>query len=1361
MIKQHQLGYTGMRQSIAKSKPDNSKYFSARNIRIVATDRQTTMAVTNEHGNELRISIPTPTLDLTNTRFSYTNVDQGGPGGFKFLEYTRVTPTVPGCEIESNYAPAGIALTSGQQKIIGTIDTRDGAIIATTDDNGWDCIWELSGIASDNSVLTLKYLNNLGFKTENLLQLLYNYENSIIEKIYMVDGNNQLRFMNLRQSLANGDLRDLADTPASSVNTVSNLDISQPEISSVTGGGSHTAGMVQYAYNLYVLNGSQTTISPLSALTPLDKGEGLGGGEVNETVGRTVVVDINRLDEDYTHIKLYAIKYTSYNQSPEISLIADREIDNYSSFSYYDDGTVISSVSLAEFTFLGSDPIIPQHIESKDSRLFAFNLKEKKFEVGIDARIYGHNTGGACQIWENIQLVNNTLVGDVLNVSTATYSVPLKHDSVNRNYSVYNRVASGVQYGAEGKYFRLSIDQSTVPEDKAITLQLLKDREIYRFSIEFFNDLGQTSSPQWLCDLRAPDGNLEGNYNKVKFEIKPDFTTWLNSTAFADNQKPVGYRLLRADRTLSDRTIITQGFINPMVANYKHDKKDNASLHYFKNAASKMPSMVRLFENSFPFMKCQDGNDTANNSSGVNGRSNDRETLKSCSSKDWRAQTWQFNRLMQLFSPEVLFSNVEVDSSHELKIIGMARQSRVAAWSAEVNPVSKEYIIEAKFENGINTSSPGVQTEAILGNPNSISDITFFGPDNGEHGITFHQVFREFNGAFVRSTNSNTFQIYGSPEITQTGADFKAYNGDFKLRYSNHLLSLLQDDWRKCSGVRDDAEQQVYGANSYGAKCITFAEGSDDSSTPLANRRTISQIKASTGISQNDGVLVAEFVKNDNALYLGNIYGGNSYEAKSSSSYIEIGSYQDISVTSFVIESPGDTFVQNFNFEKLSKTDTDLGDRKLNQVTEIISIKVESTIDLKNRNDLSIYNYDNRWQPRFDEYQKYNRVYSQQPTLVQITDPGFKFKKVNEYDTRVIASKEKIPGENIDSWTDFLVNETQDLDGKYGPINGTINFKDEIYTLQDRAVAHISINPRVQTSGSDGIDVQLGTGKVLHDYQYLSTVSGCLNKRGIVASGSAFYYFDLINKSLVRFSGKVDGLSDAEGFHEFFINNIKHDNILVDNPLKGMGISTGYNAVNNDVYFTFHQSQFNTMNNGLTTSYTPNDYTICFNEAVGSFTSFYDYKPAWYINKGDKMFTSGPDSFTLWEHFKGVHNNFYGTQYDSEIVFNAAPKQGDGEYTFNNIGYKMEMKDTSGKDMLNTTFSSVQVWNEYQDTGERKLELRKNLRRKNRSWNLTLPRSKGSKDRIKSPWAFIRLKFDNDTGARMAAHDLTLSYTEY
>ena len=858
-----------------------------------------------------------------------------------------------------------------------------------------------------------------------------------------------------------------------------------------------------------------------------------------------------------------------------------------------------------------------------------------------------------------------------------------------------------------------------------------------------------------MCDIKMPSGNLEGKYNKLKVTLKPEFYVWLNDSANFPTSidRPVGYRIFRADRTLADRTIVTQGMINPMVANKRWGDKAQVLNHRTSIAndqlVSKMPSITRMFNTMYPFAGCKDYHDTswANMSDSTvsqMGNSNQRETHSSGESSEWRAQTFQFNKLMQMFSPEAMFRDVQTNGSLKLNIVGLAQQSRTANWVKERNRYTGDTNLDIKFVSGITSATPGWGSENYAGGPGSALDHSFFGPSDNDQRPTTTQVYRDFSGTFHPVINEIRYDLYGAPEITERGADFKTYNNDNSLRYSNHLLTLLQDDWNHYAG--NDNSIQMIGSAAEGPKCITLVEGPNDPLFDLNQRKSIEQIFNATGIVEKMGILVAELTKHENEVYLGKIYGGNTYEAKSISSYIAIGTYTDIDANTMYSLSPGDTYVHDFKFTKLSKPDTEIQSEQFTQVTEIVKYRVESSIDLKNRNDISKNDWDDRYQPKYDEYQKYNTVYSQQPTLVQETDPGFKFKKIQEFDTRIMASKPKIPGENIDNWTDFLENEVQDLDGKHGPINAVINSNDEIYTFQDNGVAHISINPRVQTSGSDGVAVQLGTGNVLHDYQYITTKSGCINKWGVVATQNGFYYVDLLNKAIVSYQGGIKGISDTEGFHQFFVNNLDYSELSKDNAVLNSGISVGYNSVNNDVYFTFLQSN--------------TKMTICYNEATGSFTSFYDYNPAWYINKGARMITTNPNSTEIWEHFRGKKNHFYGQHYPSSITFNVAPA-GDRDCVFNNASYKMEMTSPANDDLPNITLTQVRLWNDYQDSGEVDLVLRKNIIRKFRHWKMSFPRNKGTMDRIRNPWSFIEFKMNNFDGNKMVLHDMTIFYTEY
>lgn len=1343
MLKQ-QAQYKGMSKDLSSDK-QGDKYFDAKNIRILATDQKSTFSLTNETGTELIFSIPSPTINTDSTSIQYNTGSVT-----KTLQYQTETNVIPRCSIEEEYYQR----TSGTQVIIGTKEMRDSALIVTTDDNGFDCFWELTNLNESDFDLNLLYMGNLGLSKSNLAQVLYNYENSIIQKIYFVDGKHQLRFFNIRQSIANGDSINLVDLDPSAVDVVSTFDLSQPTITGVIGGGSHTAGMIQYAYGLYILNGAQTTPSPLSELVAIDKGSGLGGGLVNEVLGKSVSLEIPSIDQKFTHIKIYSIKYTSYNENPEITIVADKEIDTFTSFSFTDDGLSGTSISLEAFVFLGSNPIIPKHIATKDNRLFPINITEQPFDVELDCRAFSFNSSPSCSVLNNAYIDNyGNIAGDSTPVYSNSYSLPESNDSINSNYETYKYKSNGSTLGASGKYIEVEVVQSSLSDSQSEDLQFLKDRELYRVGIKFYNRLGQTSDPKWVMDLKAPSGNLSGNYNQLKVTLTADFYTWLgDGSNFANEDDiPVGYKILRADRTLTDQTIYAQGFINPMVANYVtkntiatlQDRKDAVN----SNTADIIPSMTRMFESMIPFIQCKDYYDLSakseNDATLKSGR--DVEGFRSPSGKDRRAQSFQHNRLMQFYSPDILFRDNQIDSSFKLRVLGLIEQDYVANWATETNPLTSVHDVEAKFLDGVTSSTPGVTPQEIISKPTNLSDEGFYGPTNGKNTHATQQVFRQFTGDFHEANGITDYDVYGSPELTQEGADFTAYNNDYALRYSNNLKSMLMDDWRESDDAHDDANVQIRGCNTIGAKCLTFAEGPDDLNYPVDSRKSIEQIHSAANTGATKGVLLTEFAKDSSVFYIGGIYGGMTYEAKKNATYIEIGAFNDIDTNDVLIESPGDTFVNVFTFTKLVKTDTENTSVEFNTVSEIVSIKVETTVDLKNRSDLSLGSWDNRWQPKYDEYQDYNTVYTQQPTLIKSIDTGTKFKKIQEFDGRLMSSKEKIPGEFVDSWTDFLENETMDLDGKYGPINAVVNLKDEIFCLQDTAVAHIAINPRVQTSGGDGIALELGVGGILHDYNYKSTTIGCLNKWGAITTENAFYFVDVINSGIMTFDGaSVGRISDLKGFHHEFLNRMNYSELSQDNPVLSTGVSTGYNPVNADVYFSFTQAT--------------DSFTIGFNEKIGEFISYYDYIPAWYINKGAVMISTGGANTQVWEHFKGLPNHFYGEHFPSSITLHVAP-QGN-EIILNGASYKMELTDQSGNEVLNKGLTGVRVYNDYQDSGLVDLVQRQNVFKKFRNWKINFPRDNGSRDRVRSAWGFTEFSFDNLDGNKLILHDITIFYTQ-
>lgn len=1489
--------FKGMVQDTAQSQFSNEYYYEGRNIRIVSTDTQSTGSITNEKGNSLILNIPIPFIDYTTKQIHYND---------KSLSYVNN-------EIDDIYSSY---LQSFDQIIVGHTNTRDYIILLTTDNLGFDCVWKMDYTTYD---ITLLYLRNLGFNTHNPIQVLNNFENEKIDKIYWVDSKYQMRFLNINHSIINGDIEELIDIPVNVINMVGTYNLTQPIINSTTTGGKHTAGRIQYVYNLYRLNSSQTKLSPFSQMVSLDNGI-LGGGAVNTKVNTLPIIDIEGLDTTYTNIRVYAIKYTSYHETPSISLIRDSEIPSSGNIQIFDDGSILSTLSLEEFLFLGSDIIIPKHINSKFNRLFQANYKEINFEIKKDFRAYSFNESNVCKVYDNVKKfeigdttpVVNNLTGEertITNIFTDSYND--KKDSINLDYDLYKFQYDGTTYGGEGKYIKYELTQSTVYD---INATYFKDQEIYRLGIQFYNKYGQITLPQWIADFKTKNGNLEGNYNTLKTTFKSDFYIWLNNPLNfqSDYDIPVGYKILIAERTENDKTIVSNGILGTMMFNHKSAREDYEP-DYIKQISKEDPKLPNLllrncnalttYGNTQPLKRC-------NHLENLVGDSNiNTEVAKpDRGDKDAGGKFFQFNSMLQMYSPEILFNNnISLNSGLKLRIKGSLKNVYNASWSKE-ELLSDGSTIESKAYNGISpyysqsrlgiTGSPynnldtgiiahpggrdpntietnlfyrgygkikvtdHVSFNNVMTLPESLSVITGTDADNsiiyknnsnksihiklnsdyyatdiqydviissgyesvmydlkicsdingenvliqqlgitGNNTITFSNSFTyspplELEKGFeyfliinpvselvgyidclakaesttitnlLKTSISNTFdvlpftdtyislftpsientiELYGIPEITEKGQDFTTYNNDVHYRYSNSLQSCLTDG---DSHYTDDGTygRRIISVNSDNNRCVTFVTGPNTPITENWERKALETIASDSGFADDNNGIIGELVKSNDEIYLGGIYGGNTWEDKHRTNYVEIGDYQTIFNSINTIKSPGDTYVQNFRFLRIVRKDVDIRDQGVKQYEEIVEFTTETTIDLKNRNDVSFGNWDSKLQIKDADYHEYNYVYSQPSDLIIRRNTDYNFKKAKNFDTNIITTKVKVAGEIIDSWTDILQNEVMTLDGKFGAINNLHSFKDELYTLQDNAVAFISIQPRIQVQGSDGIAVQLGTGNILERYKYITTELGSKNKWSVVNSPTGFYFYDNINNNLQICSGQdVNELSDLKGMHTFFINNIDNSYLKVDNPIIHSGITSGYDYLNNEVFFTFLQGD--------------KSFTLNFDDNTKTFVSRFDYLPSRYISKGDKFFAVEPTSKSIYKQYDGEYNKFFGQHYPSYVVLNVNPEY-DMDCVFDNVNFKSECY-LNGIDQPDKTLTHIQAYSDYQNSSLEPLILGRNnnLRRKFRDWNALVPRQQNKRERIRGNYIKLKLQFENTNNYKFILHPINVFYT--
>lgn len=1335
MIKNAIYTFSGANQDLSRSKHLPQYYFEAGHIKLLATDSQSSGSLTNEKGNEKVIDIPSVSINNNDKIIYYLD---------KQLSYINEEVSLQ----QANQI-------STDQVIIGHAETRNGLILFTTNSQGFDCIWILRDILNDTYDMELLYVRNLEFNINNPIQAIFNYENVNIQKVYWVDNKNQIRFINTEHSIENGDSEELIDISSTTINFVGNFNINQPVVTDISSGGTHTSGMIQYAYNLYKLNSSQTVISPLTPLVSLDKGSTNGGGDVNEVVGSIPIVQLNNLDPNYTNVKLYAIKYTSFNELPSISLILDSSY-NENSITYYDDGSTISSLSLEEFTFLGSNPTIPRHIEAKDNRLFLADIKEKNFNVEIDTRAYSFaENEGTAFLYNNIRLENDDVVGDLTNVNSIDFNLEKEHDAINLNYDIRRFQPNTSIEGGEGKYLKYELVQSSLTGQDAENNKFFKDNEIYRSGIQFYNRLGQKSFTKWIADFKAPEGNLNGLYNTLKVTLKDDFYDWLNddSNFNSEDDKPVGYKILTARRELKDRTILYQGVLSPYIFQLKGDaaQTDNFPIDItdIQEENLKMPSyFIRNFEDTMAVgPELGDDNGRGEIVRNIHGsRLNAVEIHSQGNNSNKSSQTFQFTKMMQLYTPEVEFETAPTRENLQLKVNGLCKRTAEFIQSSEIEIETKEEKFGGKFQffptrDFIEDNN----MDATFNTPGG-SNPRFIGPSGDTSTVDFFQTYREYR-SFIYGNNNSKYDIYGSPEITTRGQGRTNYNGDSKFAYSNSLESWLSD------GEVGNDQPILTSFNSWGANNLTIILG--DKNTPTNNRIGIENLYEANNNLDPDGILNVDITIPENNIYLNNIYGGNTYESKLRTTYLEVGSYKDINDNENIILSPGDTFVFNYTMLRLGKTNTEVLSTRVPQISEIISFPVETTVDLKNRNDLSLFNWDNNFQPRFDQYNSYNRVYSQQPTLIVGNPEPDNFREVDSFDTRIQATKLKTPNETIDSWTDILTNEVIDLEGIYGPINGLKIFNDNMIAFQDKAVSNISINPRIQVQGSDGVGIELGRGSVLYDYNYLTTKSGSINKWSILETKKGVYYYDALNKAVGRVPDAYNTfLSDIKGQHSFFNNNYNYELLRTDNPLLKKGAVFGYDNYNNDVYFTLHLDDSDDIRKN------DNSFTWCYNELKEEFIDIKKgYIPSRYINQGEKLLLPNPDNNKIYEQYKGDYNKFFDKYEPSYITLMVNPES-NLDCVFNNIMFKSELY-INDIDQPKKTLTGIQAYNEYQNTGLIPLKVSRNLnmRRKFRDWKANIPRD--GRDRIRNPWIFLKLQLDNEDNQRLILHDIVVYYSTY
>lgn len=477
---------------------------------------------------------------------------------------------------------------------------------------------------------------------------------------------------------------------------------------------------------------------------------------------------------------------------------------------------------------------------------------------------------------------------------------------------------------------------------------------------------------------------------------------------------------------------------------------------------------------------------------------------------------------------------------------------------------------------------------------------------------------------------------------------------------------------------------------------------------------------------------------NDNVV---NRFGGTSEEALEANRWVAAGPVVNLvngssAVTSArIIYNEGDTYFQRYDC--LKTYPFTLEDQ--NSMTEIISFMCETRVNIDGRYDRN-RGQSNNLVMTPQNFNLLNPVYSQKNNFFNYRSINYNRYNIDYFPNSITWTKTKSLGELTDTWTNITVASTLDLDGDKGELRLLEKLGNEIFSFQDKGIANILFNSRVQIPTSEGVPIEISNSYKVDGKRYVTISHGLQNKWAKTITPSGMYFIDNITNDIMLFNGQqLSSISSEKGFRTF----IGETNSLTEwNSRDFSNYIIQYDATNDDVYFI------------------KKDTCLCYSELLQEFTSFFNYENVPFMFNMNGNFYSYKNN-TIWQHELGDYNSFYGELKPYYVTVVCNPEE-PYDKIFNVVEYRADFYDQSGVFMPLTSFDKLEVWNEYQ-SGLSMLSLSEatpsNLKKKFNVWRALVPRdSTNGRDRIRNTWAYVKLSNICKNTYRAELHDIMVHY---
>lgn len=592
-----------------------------------------------------------------------------------------------------------------------------------------------------------------------------------------------------------------------------------------------------------------------------------------------------------------------------------------------------------------------------------------------------------------------------------------------------------------------------------------------------------------------------------------------------------------------------------------------------------------------------------------------------------------------------------------------------------------------------------------------------------------------FSGNYIQVDSKFTDQITGTDpvRIKYKSTPHAVLALNYTTSGAQRILPNIKDgDYNDTWLVNAQDSGAPSGQHMYWDKSGKTKQVSQDTIITGAPKGPISAVS-----SIQHGWLWLGELYNDNVQ---NRFGGQTEEAFENNVWLPCGDPISLVDTNNGVKSSitikweeGDTYFQRYDHIKTYPFT--LEDQ--NAITDIVSFMCETRVNIDGRWDRNRGQTSN-FAVSPQNFNQMNDVYSQPNNFFNYRSSNPNKLNLDNFHNSITWTKTKTAGELTDTWTNITLASILDLDGDKGDVRALRRFNNNIIAFQDKGISQILYNENMQIASTEGVPIEIANSGKVNGKRYLSNSIGCINKWSICETSNGIYFIDDETKGIFLFNGQLNNISDKFGFHSW-INKESKNNIW--NPVDFNNFISYYDKTNGDVFFI------------------NNDKCLAFSEPLGQFSSFYSYESApYFVNiKGMGLWIKDG---RLWLHNGGDYNMFFGNYQPFYTTVIANPDM-PMDKIFNTVEFRADSWDSEGR-LLNSTFDTLSVWNEYQkgtSTLNNILGRPSSLKNKFRIWRANIPRdNSNNRDRIRNPWAYIKLSMDTENINKTILHDMTIHY---